>query len=351
MESNLPKSMDSGVWNAGHCQGIAVDAERGWIYYSFTTMLVKTDLQGRVLGTVKGLLGHLGCIAFRAEDGRVYGSLEYKSDAIGKGILRHAGSSAQLEDAFYIAIFDGARIDRMDMDAAGDSVMKTVYLREVVDDYLAEVALPDGRVAKHRFGCSGIDGTTFGPMFGAPKDSRRDLYVAYGVYGDESRTDNDYQVLLRYDVTGWDNLAQPLCQEQMHHSGPAAPDGKYFAFTGNTTYGVQNLEYDAFTGDWMMAVYCGKKPQYPNPPMFIVDGHRAPERMQLAGHPEGVAGDVVRLDSHGVNGWSYDHGQTGLYAHGDGRYYVSYDGAVDGGWRTTVRLCRWDGASPLRIEE
>ena len=71
----LPRFIDSGFWNTGHCQGIAVDLEKGFVYYSFTTMLIKTDLQGRLVGTVSGLLGHLGCIDFCEGDGRVYGSL------------------------------------------------------------------------------------------------------------------------------------------------------------------------------------------------------------------------------------------------------------------------------------
>ena len=54
---NLPASIFSGCWATGHCQGIAVDTKREYIYYSFTTMLVKTDLQGNLIGTVTGLLG------------------------------------------------------------------------------------------------------------------------------------------------------------------------------------------------------------------------------------------------------------------------------------------------------
>ena len=63
----LPLEIDSGRWNYGHCQGIAVDGKREYIYYSFTTALIKTDLEGNVVGTVTGLLGHLGCIAFVQE--------------------------------------------------------------------------------------------------------------------------------------------------------------------------------------------------------------------------------------------------------------------------------------------
>jgi hypothetical protein len=44
-----------GPWpEASHVQGIAVDKKHGYIYYSFTTLLVKTDLAGNVVGTVSG---------------------------------------------------------------------------------------------------------------------------------------------------------------------------------------------------------------------------------------------------------------------------------------------------------
>ena len=354
--NELPHTIDSGLWDTGHCQGIALDLKRGFVYYSFTTALVKTDLEGHLLGTVTGLLGHLGCIAFCEEDGCVYGSLEYKNDAIGKGILGRLGH-AKVEDAFYIAVFDGPKIDRLGMDGAADGVMRAAYLSEVVDDYNAEVSLPDGRTVKHRFGCSGIDGTSIGPVFGAPADSQRFLFTCYGVYSDLSRTDNDYQVLLQYSLEELRRTAKPLCQEAMHHSGPALL-GKYFIYTGNTTYGVQNLEYDPYSGRWLMAVYRGKKEGFPNNPMYAIDASVAPSRQSLAGHPVGTVGDVLALAQGsltdpvtGISGYPYGHGSTGLFSIGDGRYYVSYDEKADGKYRTTVRLCRWNGKDPLEIAE
>ena len=284
----LPRDIFSGHWRTGHCQGIAVDLERGAVYYSFTTALVKTDLQGRLIGSVNGLLGHLGCIAFNGADGRVYGSLEYKNDAIGRGIQNLLGSGAAPEDAFYTAIFDADRIDRPGMDACRDGVMTAVYLKEVVDDFTGE-AVCGGRTVSHRLGCSGIDGTTFGPIPGCA-DGKRYLFVAYGVYADETRADNDHQVLLCYDTSDWARFERPLRQDAMHRSGPAAPDRKFFVFTGNTTYGVQNLEYDPCANGFLMAVYPGKKPQYPNRPMYIVDGAKPPVTAPLRGlEPRGRA--------------------------------------------------------------
>ena len=102
---NLPKSIEAGYWKEGHVQGICLDKELKYIYYSFTTCLVKSDLQGNIIGSVKGITGHLGCIDFNDEDGKVYGSIEYKHDSIGAGIMARTGVKIANENAFYIALF------------------------------------------------------------------------------------------------------------------------------------------------------------------------------------------------------------------------------------------------------
>ena len=112
MENKISKNIFSGYHGSCHCQGIAVDEINGYIYYSFTTKLVKSDLKGNIIGSVDGLVGHLGCIDFCEDDGRVYGSLEFKNDSIGKGILSRLGSDRELEDGFYCAIFDVDKITR-----------------------------------------------------------------------------------------------------------------------------------------------------------------------------------------------------------------------------------------------
>ena len=86
---SLPPTIFSGVRGPFHVQGIAVDLKQGYIYFSFTTELLKMDLQGNLIGSVKGLTGHLGCLTMNPEDGRVYGSIEYKNDAIGREILKN----------------------------------------------------------------------------------------------------------------------------------------------------------------------------------------------------------------------------------------------------------------------
>ncbi len=351
-KSALPKEIYSGVWNSGHCQGIAVDTKGEYIYYAFTTTLVKTDLQGNLIGSVTGLLGHLGCIDFCDGDGRLYGSLEYKNDAIGKGILAHLGSDAKLEDAFYMAIFDVDKIDRVGMDATSDGVMTAVYLKEVVDDFSAMVP-NNGKTVQHRHGCSGIDGTTFGKIPGG-KDDRDYLFVSYGVYSDLERTDNDYQVILCYDTSDWKQYEHSLHQDNMHHFGPAKPAHKFFVYTGNTNYGVQNLEYDAATGNFLMAVYRGKKESFPNYAMYALDGSKAPVRETLVGVEPKTEGEVLSLLDNGTGektpGWNFEFGSTGLYSFGDGQFYVSHDSKCENGFDTHVKLYRWDGVAPL-VEE
>ena len=185
----------TGTWGNCHIQGIAVDKKNGYIYYSFTTKLVKATLDGEIVGSVDGLIGHLGCIAFCEADGRVYGSLEYKNDSIGRGIQSTIKDATVFDDGFYIARFDVDKIDRIGMDAEKDGVMSAVWLADPVRDYM-ETDEVSG--CAHRYGCSGIDGTAYGPVFGAGKDGEKKIMVAYGIYGENERTDNDNQIILQY---------------------------------------------------------------------------------------------------------------------------------------------------------
>ncbi len=350
--NNIPKSIFSGHFGKCHCQGIAVDVKNGYIYYSFTTMLVKSDLDGNIVGTVEGLIGHLGCIAYNEADGRVYGSLEFKNDSIGRGILASLGMEGRFDDAFYCAIFDVDKIERIGMSAEKDGIMRCVYLREVVDDYngAGEGGKP------HKYACSGIDGTSFGVIPGdAGKKSR--IFICYGIYSDLDRSDNDYQVILCYDTDGWwEQSAKPLSQSNMHKSGPEKPREKFFLYTGNTTFGVQNLEYDAYTGDFLAAVYNGSKPCFPNYSMYIIDGAQAPRDSTHRATGEPIRELSLKregLCSDGIYGNNFPHGSTGIYSFGNGYYYFSEHGCDDEGQYTNVHLYRATGnaAEPFeRVE-
>ena len=342
----------TGAWGKGSChiQGIAVDKKNGFIYYSFTTKLIKATLDGEIVGSLDGLVGHLGCIAFNERDGRVYGSLEYKNDVIGRDILSVLGDGRRFEDGFYIARFDVDRIDRLSMPAGESDIMKCVYLPEVVRDYNGK-----GKGADHKYACSGIDGVTFASLPGKPDDDKKYLYVAYGVYGDIDREDNDHQVILCYDIEDWDRYALALDQSNMHKSGPEAPLHKYFVFTGNTTYGVQNLEYDSHTNAMLMAVYHGKKPKYPNFDLFMIDMSIPAKSERLSGLDE--IGETLTLSGIGqkeksaIHGWHFPYGATGLYSCGGGEWLISENEESPDGQCAYIYKYIWDGVHPFVKEE
>ncbi len=325
---DLPSCIYSGAYREGHVQGIAVDTQRGYVYYSFTTMLLKTDLLGNPIGSVVRLAGHLGCITYDAQRNLVYSSLELKHDAIGRGIINRIGYDATAEDAFYIAAFDCDKITEMNVDAENGKVMRAVYLSDVVRDY-TEVDEVSGKL--HRYGCSGIDGIALGPVFGEVDSSRHKIMVAYGIYRDESREDNDYQVILELDCDAVDKYGMVLNQSTPHHSGPQSADNRYFFYTGNTTYGIQNLEYDPFSHNWYVAVYRGSKDSFDNFPMFVVDGNVKAEYEELVGR-NGEHGKVIKHallgveGKCGIRGVYFGYGQTGMASLGDGTFYFSHNG-------------------------
>lgn len=311
----------SGWWPEGHVQGIAVDQEKGYVYFSFTTILLKTDLQGRAVGSVKGLAGHLGCIDFDPKRRRVYGSLELKHDVIGKGIIDRTGWDPNAEDNFYLVSFDADAIDRMDMDALRDGVMKAVWLADPVKDYKQTDPVSG---EKHTYGCSGIDGTAIGPVFGGGEEK---LMIAYGIYSQVDRQDNDHQVILQYDPAVVDEYAQPLDQEAPHHSGPTQAEQRYFLYTGNTRFGVQNLAYDPYSKLWYVCVYRGEKPAFGNFPMYFIDGTKPPVPTMLRGREEeGLLlslAPVGQQDAMGVWGLEFPYGSTGVAPVGDGTVWFS----------------------------
>jgi hypothetical protein len=345
--AKLPLTQNGGTWKAGHVQGVAVDVKGGFIYYSFTTLLAKYDFAGNLVGTLVGWTGHLGDLDFNPADGKVYGSLEYKDDS-----------------AFYIAVIDVSRLDRVGVEASRSELLRTVYLPEVVKDYSADLngdgvfegddgkfkgdveASPD-----HRYDASGIDGVSFGPAFGRT-DGRRYLTVAYGIYGNLKRTDNDHQVLLQYDVADWDRYASPLTEAAPHHNGPARVDAKVFVRTGNTRYGVQNLAYDDASRRWFMGVYRGQKPNCPNYGLYAFDAAAQPKTGELIGVPKGdgweqgpllpLAEDGLKDPATGVRGWN-QKADVGLQPVGHGLFYLAVNAKIPQGQTADLILNRWTG--------
>jgi len=348
---NWPDSIYSRKQGGLHVQSVAVDKKGGYVYFSFTDKLIKMDLSGRLVGSVTGFVGHLGDLDFNTDDGKIYGSLEYKNDAIGKGIKKELGMRDNSnENGFYIAIFDGSRIVRPDMNAETEDLLRTVYLPEVVKDYEAEVYVGD-KLKPHRFACSGIDGVAFAPSIGGSNPDKKYLYIAYGIYGDTDRDDNDHQVILKYDISNWNKYATHLSQDQLHHSGPKKPLEKYFIKTGNTRYGIQNLAYDPYSGNLFAAVYRGAKTQFPNYDLFVIDGHKKPVKSQIISDNRKIKVKTLSLLQAGpkdpetsIRGWYFEWGATGLCPLGDGLFYISHnEKSKDGQQQSTIYQYRWIG--------
>jgi hypothetical protein len=353
---SFPDSIYSGPQSSFHVQGVAMDHFKGFVYFSFTDRLVKTDLLGNVIGSVTGFVGHLGDLDM-SPDGKVYGSLEYKNDAIGKGIQNKLGTSAIAEDGFYIAIFDVDAISRPDMNAEEENLLQSVFIKEATDDYKAEVVV-DGHKEMHRFACSGIDGIAFAPAMGGKASTNKYLYVAYGVYGDNDRSDNDHQVILQYDISDWSKYATKLSQKTLHHSGPNKPMEKYFIKTGNTKYGIQNLAYDSHSGHLFAAVYRGAKPEFPNYDLFVIDTRMKPMKGLIKSDGKSLSVKKLSLQNRGpkhaasgISGWYFPLGSTGLCPLGDGTFYISRPAkAKEGLQETTLLRYKWIGDKEKSFE-
>lgn len=342
--ARLPLKQNGGTWPTSHLQGIAVDRKGGFIYYSFTTVLAKYDFSGKLVGTLEGWTAHLGDLDFNPRDRRVYGSFEYKK-----------------QNAVYIAVIDVSRIDRVGLDAAQSDILQTVYLPEVARDYLADVDGDGkfdgntGKTADHRYGCSGVDGVSFGPAFGRT-DGAQLLTLAYGIYPHLERTDNDHQVLLQYDTAEWHRYERPFRETAPHRSGPERVQGKYFVRTGNTTWGVQNLAYDAATQRWFMGVYKGAKPAFPNYRLFAIDARTPPRRGELVGvftregrSPEqgqllALAEDGLQDAKTGIRGWN-QKADMGIQPVGGGLFYLAIGSGTPGKQTGDITLQRWTGDS------
>lgn len=314
-KTTFPGNVSGGEWNSGHLQGMTIDDNYQNMYFSFTGILIKTDMKGQVIGSVTGITGHLGDLAFH--QGKVFGSLEHKKD-----------------NAFYIAVFDVDKITETGMSAQTARIMTTMYLSEVSKDF-SDTVIRQSKKLKHRYGCSGIDGITFGTVPGSLSDQLK-LMVAYGIFRDTARKDNDYQIILQYDLSKVDvdnlNVFNPGAA---HTEGPQH-EAKYFVYTGNTTYGVQNLEYDKDTRCYWMAVYQGTKPEFPNFPLYLIDGNLSPVKGLVKGQESGETGMMLTLAKQGllhinsgVCGFSKIAGKpsTGLVSLGENLFYIAESGA------------------------
>lgn len=338
-----------------HVQGLACDSQAACMYFSFTSAFFKTDMEGNIVASIADINGHIGAMTFDGKNRKVIASLEIKDDEIGRNIAQKLGQEAWTREqaGFYLAVIDIDKLTRKGMKQ--EEVMALVRLEEVCNDYRAKVNV-NGESLEHRFACSGIDGVTIGPGFvnGAESsEQERYVYVAYGIYGDTTRTDNDYNVILAYKLddilsqarndssscTGSQSCETSSCR---NGSRQLTPVHKYFVHTGNTQWGVQNLAYDSSSNKMFMAVYKGHKRQWPNYSLFALDMNQLASSACLEGVPY-CTSLVEQLEVSGA--WHFKWGSTGLCPLGDSLFYISHNGASDGNNYCEAHLYRWQGSS------
>ena len=315
-ESGLPYEVSTSGWATGHVQGIAIDDKREYMYYSFTTVLVKVNMSN---GVVEGTVAlpnelHLGDMDFY--NGKLYGSIS---------------GGATYVDLQYIAVFDVDTITKVNTPYS--TVMKAIYIEEAVTD-----------ISENKYGRTGIDGFTFGTM---PGDTSGNMYMYVATGGstvEPDRTDKNYQILYAYEADALDTYMEPLDMNNLHKNGPELYQ-KLFIYTGQHYSGPQSLTYDHDTGDIWMGMYAETVDGFPPYRLLAIDGEVAPVYQDLdLGDNPGVEYDesetdgyVLALKEVGVEDdatgiWGYTtvpHDvATGFVSLGNNYFYVSYNGTI-----------------------
>ena len=347
-----------GVGTISHVQGVATNLFGDVFYYSFTDRLVVQKSDGEIIGSVVGIQGHMGDLAFNPEDGRVYVSYSYSSSTSGLG----EGTALRKQKNAYVLIFDVEKIDRMNM--SPDGIVTCVYvgekIRELADtpgyDYGTKY---DDLTIGGKYGVvNSIGNLAIGPAFG---ENNAKTYVtcvlsqpanalssASGVYAYD-REDNDYFVIVQFDVSNWGSYEVPYSEIE-NAGGPKDFDRMYFYYAGQHDYGVQVMTYDAYQHMYVLTTYSlinstlEGATQFPNYSVYYLDAGQV-KTGKLIGNGE-ESGNIVtekfgkKDEATGIKGWLvwYDVGFISL---GDGFYYRA-ENYTDGSAACRLILCAFN---------
>ena len=199
-----------------HMQGFAVDLENSHMYWSFTTSLVKTDLEGTKIKEISLPSGHLGDLAFY--DGYIYGS--YLS-----------GNWDQ---------WDGMYVCKYDTELNLIAQYEFEQLNAWVDAFL------NGDKDANPYNVASIDGVAVGE----DPNGEVKLMLAAGIGPADNQ--EPYQLIMQCTL-----------------------DGEYETYyameTGALPYGCQNLTYNWDTGNYWLGCYRGEFEGQVAECMFEVD--------------------------------------------------------------------------------
>ncbi len=240
-----------------HLQGFTTDGDH--LYWSFTDSLVKTNRKNTVLAQVPVRDGHLGDIDYR--DGKIYGTV------LGDSL---AGDPWGVWTSFFVYVFDAETL----------VLQKTIRLDPCYRMY---------RAPEKNAGFCGVDGIAAVP------DGT--LWLAGGLYTGEAY---DRQMLLHISMRG------------------ELLDIRYFS-TGNTPFGIQNLDYEEDTGRFWFSTYLAEKPYQAKASLYCADGRDIVEAYEFC-TPYGFhalgGGRYLASAQAGVNGnrqgYAYEIGREDL---------------------------------------
>ena len=201
-----------------HLQGFAKGGN--FMYWSFTDTLVKTTLAGTVKCQCEMRDGHLGDCDYY--DGKIYASM------LGKPA---PGRPWNDWSSFYVYVFD-----------ADDLHLLNRIRLEICERYW-EMRGTDADT----HGFNGVDGVTVAPD---PVTGEEKLFVACALDTDERFTD---QIFLQFTLDG-------------------EYETEYRIPTGNTVFGIQNLDYDREKREFWFSTYEPERDFQPKETLYCVSG-------------------------------------------------------------------------------
>ncbi len=249
MEKNIA-SVYLGTGFKGHLQGFVTDSDLKYFYASFTHDLVKVDIDtGEIVGRISNFWGHLGDLTYY--DGKLYSAMSYDGD-------------------FWICVFECDKLVgeiNCRTDEKAKEVMTQIHQAEPYKDRYATD--DEGNVMRN-YGVSGTGNLTIGR---APDTGDICLMVGYSIKEDtdEVDDDHDYQVLTQYNLNSFlepdGNGGTQIIEKYRDFYNTMSYerlecDNKYFVYTGNTAYGIQVLEYDSETNQYVCGMYPGTRPEF-----------------------------------------------------------------------------------------
>lgn len=247
-----------------HLQGFSCDDEKRYMYWSFTDSLVKTNIEGTMISQVHINNGHLGDVDYY--DGKIYAS--YLGNAL-------PGKAWDDWSSFYLYVFDASDLRLIDK------------IRLVECEKYKEIA---GQENDKRGFCA-VDGVAIGRDL---ESGERKIYVACALVTDERYSN---QIILQLNLDG--NYEK-----------------EFYINTGNTVYGIQNLDFDEETCHFWFTTYGSEKPFQSKNTLFKIDRDL---KTILAQYP-----------------YSTPYGFACL---GEGKYFASAQSGVNGRRSGTAYLC------------